>query len=55
MVKKERNGLKIIMKLLMNTDADPHPVTPIYSRSLERKKNPAFCVLQIFLSGVRTT
>ena len=29
--------------------------TPIYSRSLERKKVQAFCLLQIFLSGIRTT
>ena len=30
-------------------------VTPIYSRSLERKKVQAFCLLQIFFSGIRTT
>ena len=29
--------------------------TPIYSRSLERKKVQAFCLLQIFFSGIRTT
>ena len=29
--------------------------TPMYSRSLERKKVQAFCPLQIFLSGIRTT
>ena len=29
--------------------------SPIYSRSLERKKNQAFCLLQIFFSGIRTT
>ena len=29
--------------------------TPIYSRSLERKKVQAFCLLQIFLSDIRTT
>ena len=28
--------------------------TPIYSRSLERKKVLAFCLLQIFFSGIRT-
>ena len=30
-------------------------ITPIYSRSLERKKVQAFCLLQIFFSGIRTT
>ena len=30
-------------------------ITPIYSRSLERKKVQAFCILQIFFSGIRTT
>jgi hypothetical protein len=29
--------------------------TPIYSRSSERKKVQAFCLLQIFFSGIRTT
>ena len=29
--------------------------TPICSRSLERKKVQAFCLLQIFFSGIRTT
>ena len=27
---------------------------PIYSHSLERKKVQAFCLLQIFFSGIRT-
>ena len=29
--------------------------TPMYSRSLERKNLQAFCLLRIFLSGIRTT
>ena len=27
--------------------------TPIYSRSLERRKVQAFCLLQIFFSGIK--
>ena len=30
-------------------------ITPIYSCSLERKNLQAFCLLQIFLSDIRTT
>jgi hypothetical protein len=33
----------------------PMPNTAVYSRSLERKKVQAFCLLQIFFSGIRTT
>ena len=29
--------------------------TPIYSRGLERKKVQAFCLLQIFFSGISST
>ena len=40
--------------ILLPSGEPPSP-PPIYSRSLERKKVQAFCLLQIFFSDIRTT
>ena len=48
-------GNRGIKKWQFNIPRGPRGITPIYSLSLERKKVQAFCLLQIFLSDIRTT
>ena len=50
-LEREITTTRVIYKWVLSTGL----VTPIYSRSLERKNLQAFCLLQIFLSDIRTT